>query len=97
MSRTFRKDMLNLDLNDRSYSPHKVKFWYSEGYYLESHHHDYYSKRNRKFDGKSWHKSPKWYKKMKSRIRKAKVKDSMVKGKYDIIPVFHRENDWNWN
>lgn len=47
--------------------------------------------------GKHYWKAPKWFKKIYSRRRRAKVKDRMIHEDYDNIPVFRKENDWNWD
>ena len=39
---------------------------------------------------------PSWFKKMRTRIRRAKVKDAMNKGKYDCLPKFRKDDEWNW-
>ena len=58
---------------------------------------DYYSRRNSKRDSKPWFKTPKEIKQMYQRIRRAKVKNAMVLGQYEMIPIFKRTNDWNWS
>lgn len=45
---------------------------------------------------KPWDKSPKWWKQMHQRKRRAEVRDRMANGDYDNIPVFKKDNDWNW-
>ena len=96
MSRTYRKDFLELNLNDRVPSINRSARTDNEPYWYH-HHIDYYSKRNKKKDTKPWHKCPKWYKKMKERQRKAKAREAMRKGKYDNVPRFKRSNDWEWD
>ena len=71
-------------------SPTRVCQCWTNGAY------DYYSKRNLKRDRKSWDKSPKSFKKMKQKIRRAKERNSMARRDYDNIPIFKNENDWNW-
>lgn len=39
---------------------------------------------------------PSWFKKMNTRIRRAKVKDAMRNGNYDCLPRFRKENSWLW-
>ena len=39
---------------------------------------------------------PSWFKKMRRRIRRAKVKDAMNKGNYDCLPRFRNEDTWLW-
>ncbi len=63
----------------------------------ESGHIDYYSKRNSKYDRKSWQKSPSFFKKMMKKGRKSKEKQAMKKRSYENIPIFKKENDWLWN
>ena len=46
-------------------------------------------------DKKKKYKPPKWYKKMKNKRRKAKVKDAIIKGKE--IPNFKHTDTWEWN
>ena len=46
-------------------------------------------------DKKKWYKSPKWFKKMRNKIRRAKEKDALVKEKE--LPKFKHDNDWDWN
>jgi len=60
-------------------------------------HYDYYSKRNFKRDRKDWQKSSSDFKKVMQRRRRAKERNAMVHEDYDNIPIFHNENDWNWN
>jgi len=91
MSRTCRRALVQLDLNDR---PLDVKKWtFDEA----GEHIDYYSRRNCKYDHKSWEKSPSVFKKMRQRHRKAKIRQAMADGKYDKMPRFKKENDWLWN
>lgn len=39
---------------------------------------------------------PSWFKKMRARIRRAKVKDAMNRGNYDCLPRFRKDDEWNW-
>jgi len=57
--------------------------------------YDYWSKRNHKRDNKPKENSPESYKRMYSRIRRAKVKQTMRSGKYEDIPTFRRNNNGN--
>ena len=52
----------------------------------------YYDNRKRNFkrDRKEWYKPPKWYKQMKERQRRAKVKSAMERKDYDGVPFFHQ-------
>lgn len=59
--------------------------------------YDFYTKRNRKRDRKPWGKSPKWYKQMREQARRAKVREAMANYRYDNIPRFRHDNDWNWS
>ena len=43
-------------------------------------------------DGKKWYKADKIYKKLRSKTRKAKEKQSLIQGKED--PKFKRANDY---
>lgn len=59
-------------------------------------HYDYFSKRNFKRDKKAWHKSSSSWKAVMAGNRKAKERHAMEKGDYENIPLFRRENDYNW-
>jgi hypothetical protein len=45
-------------------------------------------------DRKPWDKAPKWYKQMKQKNFRARVRDAMVKGRE--LPRLRRSNDWEW-
>ena len=93
MSRTYRRDAIDFDLNDKPYT-YDASWWDEvNNYCLRM---DYYSKRNKKHDHKPWFKSPGWYKKMKGRARRAKVRNAMAIHNYDNIPYFRKTNDWEW-
>lgn len=99
MSRTYRRDRINLDINDKPFSYGMSWYDYAELYDFYRHRHyryDYYSKRNSKIDNKPWGKSPGWYKKERSRIRRARIREAMAHERYDNIPRFRKDNDWNW-
>jgi hypothetical protein len=46
-------------------------------------------------DKKSSFKSPKWFKKLKRRIARARIKDAQLKEK--PLPIEKKDNDWDWN
>lgn len=96
MSRTYRRDAIDLDRDDKSFS-YNLSWWDMDDYeYGEMGHQDYYSKWNKKSDSKPWFKSPGWYKKMMGKARRAKVRNVMVHADYDNIPRFCKTNDWEW-
>jgi len=99
MSRTYRRDAVELDWNHEPIPHGKIwseEYWNPRNYYHRVSHYDYYSKRNSKRDIKPWGKSPHWFKNMKERTRRAKVKSAMEKRDYENIPCFRTENDWDW-
>ena len=51
---------------------------------------------SRSFKSKDKRKPPKWYKKMKKKVRKAKVKQALVTGKEEV-PAFKKSDEWNWS
>ena len=51
---------------------------------------------SRSFKSKHRQKPPKWYKKMKKKIRKAKVKQALRQGNEEI-PTFKKTDTWDWN
>lgn len=55
--------------------------------------YDYFSKRNHKRDNKSKEHSNRTMKRIYSRERRAKVKQAMVNGNYENIPIFHKNDD----
>lgn len=57
---------------------------------------DYESKHNQKWDKKPFWSPPKWFKKMKKRIRKAKIKECLRCEDYDNIPFFKKSDGWDW-
>ena len=105
MSRTYRRNQVELDCNCGE------PVWRGEdreNYYIRqgiapwrgcrcTKKVDYFSKRNFKRDRKPYWKTPKVYKVIMNRKRRAVVRDHMVHEKYEIIPKFRRENDWIWN
>ena len=95
MSRTFRRDIVQLDCNDMPY-PYGTNWYDLDIPLYHTPHYDYFSKRNSRRDRKLWSKSPKWFKKMKGRGRKAKIRQAMAHRRYDNIPHFRRTNDWEW-
>jgi len=96
MSRTYRRDFVELDYNDRPF-PYGKSWWELGFPYYHNHHTDYYSKRNRKYDHKAWYKSNSPFKKVMKKARKAKERAAMQKKDYEKIPIFRRENDWHYN
>ena len=61
--------------------------------------YDYYTTRNYKRDKKEYSlggrlKAPSYFKKIRQKIRRAKVNDAMRNKKYEQIPYFRKENDW---
>lgn len=97
MSRTYRRDAIDLNRNDKPL-PYDVMIWDSDDYvYGETNGVDYYSKWNKRSDSKPWHKSPGWYKKMMGKARRAKVRNVMTHAEYDNIPRFRKTNDWEWS
>jgi len=99
MSRTYRRDLVYLDL-DHQPMPIDKKLYNeiddSREYY-EISHCDYYSKRNSKVDRKPWSKSSSIFKKIMKKHRRAKEKQAMGRRSYENIPRFKNENDWLWN
>lgn len=92
MSRTRRRAMIYLDIDDRPCDTKKFDFEYGREYWEEG-HCDYYSKKNSKWDHKSWFKPNSAYKKVKKKARKAKIRVSMQRGDYDNIPIFPMEDE----
>jgi len=97
MSKTYRRDAVDLDINDQPF-PYNESWWdqYAGIVFSYPHRYDYYSKRNKKHDHKPWFKSAGWFKKMQGRARRAKVRDAMAHSDYDNIPCFRKTNDWEW-
>lgn len=98
MSKTYRRDAIDLDMNDQPY-PYNKSWWDEEPeirFASRIHRIDYYSKRNKKYDNKPFGKSPGWYKKMKGRERRAKIRNVMGHYNYNNIPCFRKTNDWEW-
>ena len=95
MSRTYRRDRIDLDRNDKPL-PYNVSWWDLDYEYGELGKSDYYSKRNKKWDSKPWHKCPGWYKRMNERISRAKVRNAMANGRYDNIPRFKKTYMRDW-
>jgi hypothetical protein len=50
-------------------------------------------------DKKDWQKPPSSFKKVRSRVRKAKVKDAMkhIEDENTVIPNFKKDDVWDWN
>lgn len=46
-------------------------------------------------DKKKWYKPDKKYKRMKSRVRKAKIKDALTKQKE--LPIQKKRDVWDWD
>jgi len=46
-------------------------------------------------DRKKWFKSPKWFKKLRNKRRRAKISAAIRQGKEP--PTFKHDNDWDWN
>lgn len=46
-------------------------------------------------DKKKWYKPDKPFKKMKSRMRKAKIKDALRNERE--LPKFYQSDQWDWN
>lgn len=91
MSRTRRRAFISLDINDKLTNP---KFFNDDRESWENGHTDHYSRRNSKYDYKPGNKSSSDFKKMMSKIRKAKERQAMKNKDYDNIPHFKRGNDW---
>lgn len=96
MSRTYRRDFIELDDNNRPF-PYKMDRRSIGRPYHHDFKVDYYSKRNRKYDKKHWYKPDKDYKKVTKKIRKAKERAAMHKKRYDNIPIFKKSDVWDWN
>ena len=47
-------------------------------------------------DEKPWGNPPKWFKQMKRRNERAKIKDAMRNEKYESIPHFKHSDRWDW-
>ena len=107
MSRTYRRAQVEIDCNcGAEYC--RRPYWDRDTNWYIRHalvppkacscgmKYDYYSKRNYHRDRKPWNKSPKFWKQICERNRRAQVRTFMVHEKYDIIPIFRRENDWTW-
>jgi len=54
----------------------------------------YYHKKGR--DKKPWNKPPKWYKQMARRTERAKIQSAMIQERYENIPLFKHNDQWNW-
>lgn len=100
MSRTFRRDALLLDNNHHPFSSKKeekdyiyndYKWWWGIQWF-----YDYYSKRNKKRDTKSYLKPDKSYKTMMKKARRAKEREAMQRKDYENIPLFRKEDQRNW-
>lgn len=61
------------------------------GFYIESHNESMETSR----DKKKHYKPDKQFKKIRNRLRKAKIKDAMRKQKE--LPVFKQSDIWGWN
>ena len=94
MSRTYRRDFISLDVNNK---PSNGRYFDDGREYWEQGHCDYYSKRNCKRDRKSFMKSPSSFKKVMKKRRKAKERNAMQRKDYENVPIFHKENDWLYN
>ena len=88
MSRTYRTNVISLDINHKPFSPRKKIDWW------EHSHYDYYSKRNQRYDFKNG--PTKEFKRLTKRINRAKVRSAMAQKKYDDIPFFKNDNIYNW-
>jgi len=108
MSRTYRRAEIELPCNCGSVCRERwISYWKTPEWYIEHGinpdkvchcgiKYDYFSRRNLKRDKKPWYKSPKYWKQMFQRKRRARVRKAMALGQYELIPVFKRENDWHW-
>lgn len=98
MSRTYRTDLIFVNENMKPFkTKQEEREWFNKKEYWDHLFFDSYSKKNRKKDGKAWHKSPKWFKTMHKKIRKAKEKSYMQRKDFDNIPLFKKSNDREWN
>lgn len=96
MSRTYRTFMLDLDENHKPIHYRKRKICNREWVMGHSSPVDYFSKRNQKWDKKPWYKPTQVYKQMMGQGRRARVKNAMARKDYENIPVFKKEDVWNW-
>ena len=53
---------------------------------------------NRKigYDRKPWNKPSKKFKQLKRRVERAKVRAAICQGKWDLIPIFPKTDQWDW-
>ena len=108
MSRTYRRAEIELPCNCGSERRERwISYWKTPEWYIKHGidpkkvcycgiKYDYFSRRNLKRDKKPWYKSPKDWKQMFQRRRRARARKAMALGQYELIPVFKRENDWSW-
>lgn len=62
--------------------------------YVTPGHKGRYVVNTRARDKKHWDKPPKWYKQMKRRIERARMRDAM--NQHKPLPVFKRSDQWDW-
>ena len=101
MSRTFRTLMKSVDCSCGA------KIWSKdENDYVrkdfapprdcQHHFYSYYDRHNVKRDYKNTMKPGRIYKTIAKKHRRAKERAAMQKKNYENIPMFHREDKWNW-
>ena len=99
MSKTFRRDALLLDENNHPFSTKKAEkdYIYKDRRWWERvYSFDYYSKRNKKRDTKSYFKPNRSYKTMMKKARRAKEREVLQRKDYENIPLFRKEDQRNW-
>jgi hypothetical protein len=101
MSRTYRTLMKSVDCSCGA------KIWSRDAnYYVrkdcaplrdcEHSFYDHYSHHNVRRDHKNTMKPGRTYKTIAKKHRRAKEREAMQNKNYENIPIFHKEDKWNW-
>ena len=97
MSRTYRTHLDHeMVVWGRTWTDEEQKAAFGDNWcnVTEGWHYQYHVNRRAR-DRKPWGKPPKAFKRPRRRAEKAKVKDAMAKDK--DIPIFRKDDQWDWS